>query len=61
VHRKTPGDLDMRHVASVPIEVSYLWLQKYGIFAWKKEHWPAVRKMLNSNEWRYLRTSELYL
>jgi hypothetical protein len=60
-HTKTPGELDMRLAASIPIEVCYLWLQKYGIQAWKKEHWDAVKKLLNSNEWKYLRTSELYL
>ena len=61
VHHKTPGDLDMRLAASIPIEVAYLWLQKYGICAWKKDHWDKVKQLLNSNEWMYLRTSSLLL
>ena len=55
------GDLDMRLVASIPIEVVYLWLQKYGICAWKKDHWDKVKALLNDNEWRYLRTNSLVL
>ena len=60
-HQKTPGDLDMRLAASIPVDVAYLWLQRYGIRAWAKEDWPGVRRLLNSNEWRYLRTNGLYL
>lgn len=52
---------DMRHAASVPIDVAYLWLEKYGVRAWRKEDWPFVRKLLNSNEWRYLRVQEFML
>jgi len=58
---RTHDGMDARHVATVPVDVQYLWLQKYGICAWDKNHWPAVKRLLNSNEWRYLRTSELYL
>lgn len=61
VHRKTPGDLDMRLVAEIPCEVIYLWLVRYGINALKREHWPAVKRLLNSNEWRGLRTDNSYL
>ena len=61
VHQKTPGDLDMRLVASIPTGVAYVWLERYGICAWKREHWDKVKALLNSNEWRYLRTNELYL
>lgn len=58
---RTPDGMDMRHVASVPVDVQYKWFADYGIRAWDKEDWPAVKRLLNSNEWRYLRTSELYL
>lgn len=59
--RVTGDRLDMRLAASIPIEITYLWMQKYGIRAWDRNHWPAVKRLLNSNEWRYLRTSEIYL
>lgn len=45
-----------RHVASIPLVVIELWLRKYGIWVYKHEHWPAVKKLLNDPEWRYLRT-----
>lgn len=48
---------DMKLVASIPMEVALIWLQRYGIMAWKKEHWSKVRRLLNDNEWKYLRTS----
>jgi hypothetical protein len=57
----TSAEKDMRHAASIPIEVCLLWLQRYGICAWKKEHWPKVRQLLNDNEWRYLRTNEFII
>ena len=60
-HTPTPGDLDMRLAARIPIEVAYLWLQKYGICAWKKEHWDKVKRLLNDGEWRYLRCNGLVL
>lgn len=60
-HVRTPGDLDMRLAARIPIEVAYLWLQRYGICAWKKEHWDKVKRLLNDGEWRYLRTNNLIL
>ena len=52
---------DMRLAASTPIDVALLWLQKYGVSCWKAEHWPYVRRLLNSNEWRHLRTNTFYL
>lgn len=61
VHQKTPGDLDMRLVASIPIEVTYVWLQRYGVCAWKREHWDKVKQLLNDNEWRYLRVNNMIL
>ena len=47
---------DLKHVARIPAEVYLIWLNKYGIDALKKEDAPAVRRLLNSNEWSYLRT-----
>ena len=55
----TSREKDLRLVASIPIEVAFLWLRRYGICAWKKEHWPQVRRLLNDSEWRYLRCSNV--
>jgi hypothetical protein len=37
--------------------VALLWLQRYGVDVYRREHWPAVRRLLNDPDWRYLRTS----
>ena len=52
---------DVRLAASIPTEVAYKWLVEKGVNCWKKEHWPAVRKLLNSNEYMYLRTGNFRL
>jgi hypothetical protein len=46
---------DWWHAAKIPVDVQYIWLQKFGVKAWDRNHWPAVKNLLNSNEWRYLR------
>jgi hypothetical protein len=49
-------------VASIPITVQYEWAKKYGITnVFDEEYEPLIKRLLNSNEWRYLRTSEIYL
>jgi hypothetical protein len=46
-----------RKVAHIPNAVAMIWLTRYGIDVWKKDHAPAVRKLLNDPEWRHLRTA----
>lgn len=59
--KKTHGK-DGIHVASIPIVVQYEWLKRYGITSvYDEEYWPLIRRLLNSSEWRYLRTSEVYI
>jgi hypothetical protein len=48
-------DKSMRLAARIPPDVQLLWLQQYGIRAWDRNHKGAVRRLLNSSEWRYLR------
>lgn len=48
---------DMLHVASIPIGVQYKWLKEYGVDVFNKEHLPRVKSLLNSPDWKYLRTS----
>lgn len=52
---------DMRLAAAIPIDVTYIWLQRYGVRVWDRNHWPAVRRLLNDGEWRYLRTSHFII
>ena len=52
---------DMRLAASIPIEVAYKWLVEKGVNCWRKEHWPAVKKLLNSNEYKYRRPTHFRL
>lgn len=52
---------DMWHVAHIPTTVIYKWQKDFGVDVFNPEHEDAVNKLLNSNEWRYLKTSEVIL
>lgn len=52
---------DMRLAASVPIAVQYEWLDKFGVNMWDPNHKQAVAKLLNSNEYRFLRINHFML
>ena len=56
---------DMFKIASVPPGVQLLWIERHGVDPTSpltsEENWPIVQRLLNSNEWRYLRTSEVHL
>lgn len=54
-------DKEMWRVASIPILVQYKWLTEHGIDVMNQDHWPKVRQLLNSNEYRYLRTAEVII
>ena len=54
-------DRSMRLAARIPSEVQLLWLQQYGVRAWDKNHKPAVRRLLNDPEWRYLRVGRHFI
>ena len=51
---------DIWHQAHIPTTVIMQWL-KEGIDVFNPDHDDAVNKKLNSNEWRYLKTSEVIL
>jgi hypothetical protein len=57
----TGPEKDLRLAARIPIEVVNLWRQLYGIDAMKAEHWPAVKRLLEDPDWRYLRTGSFRL
>jgi hypothetical protein len=46
-----------RKVADIPLGVYLKWRELYGIDVLNKNHAEGVRRLLNSNEWRYLRTA----
>jgi hypothetical protein len=48
---------EMRRVASIPNVVIEKWLTEDGVNVYNPDHWPAVRRKLNSAENRFLRTS----
>ena len=48
-------DRSMRLAARITPEIQLEWLQKHGVRAWDKNHKGAVRRLLNSNEYRHLR------
>lgn len=47
---------DLKHVARIPNVVALIWLNQYGVDVLNKDHKTAVARLLNSNEWRHLRT-----
>lgn len=52
---------DMWHAASIPAVVQLEWLTKYGVDLMNDDHMPAVKKLLNSNEYSHLRRNEFKL
>lgn len=52
---------DMRLAASIPVDVALLWLQRYGVSCWRADHWPAVKRLLEDPDWRYLRPTSFRL
>lgn len=52
---------EMWHAAKVPNVVAMEWLTKYGVQMWNPAHKDGVRKLLNSNEYRYLRVNHFIM
>lgn len=52
---------DMCHVASIPSSVQLKWLIEHGVDLTNKDHMPAVKRLLNSNEWRYLKVRDIII
>lgn len=52
---------DMRLAASIPVQVQFEWIDKYGVNMHNPNHKDAVIRLLNSNEYRYLRVNHFYL
>ena len=52
---------EWRRVASVPNMIIHQWMVDYGVNVYNKEHAPAVRRLLNSSDWRTMRTAPGHL
>lgn len=52
---------DMWLAASIPPAVQYEWMHKYGIQFWNPDHKEGVRRLLNSDEYRYLRVNHFMM
>lgn len=52
---------DMVHVASIPSSIQLKWLVEHGIDLTNKDHMPGVKRLLNSNEWRYLKCRNIII
>lgn len=47
---------DMRMVARIPLIVIQKWRNDFGIDYWNPDHQGAVDALLNSSDWKWLRT-----
>lgn len=45
------------HCATIPNVVAEIWLNRYGVNVFDKNHTKAVKRLLNDPEWRYLKTT----
>ena len=55
------NDPEMWRVASIPVVVQMKWMIEKGVDVYNADHWPAVKKLLNDPEWRYLKTAEIII
>ena len=48
---------ELRLSARIPVTIYYEWKEKFGVDLYDKNHKDAVRKLLNSPDYRYLKTT----
>ena len=48
---------EFRLSARIPVGIYYEWKNKFGVDLYNKNHKDAVRKLLNSPDYRYLKTT----
>jgi hypothetical protein len=51
----TQGTRAMKWVGSIPFVVAEIWRNEKGIDVFNPNHGPAVRRLLNDPDWRWLR------
>jgi len=49
---------EFRLSARIPVGIYYEWKNKFGVDLYNKNHKDAVRKLLNSPDYRYLKTTK---
>ncbi len=52
-------DLDMRLAASIPTIIIEKWKRELGVDVFDAGHWPAVRRLLNDPDWRWLKAADV--
>lgn len=52
---------DMWHAATIPAVVQLEWMTKFGVDLMNQDHFPAVKRLLNSSEYSHLRRNEFKL
>jgi len=52
---------EMRLAASIPPQVQYEWLDKFGIEFWNPAHKDGVKRLLNDPDYRYLRVNHFMI
>ena len=52
---------DLWHAASIPTSVMYEWLTRFGVNAWNPAHADAVKKLLNSSDYRWCKVKNIIL
>ena len=52
---------DMWHAATIPNVVLMEWAVKHGVQFWNPDHREGVKRLLNSNEYRYLRVKNFII
>lgn len=55
------ADGSMRLAARIPFIVITKWRNEHGVDFWNPDHQDAVDRLLNSSEWRWLRTDDSVL
>jgi hypothetical protein len=48
---------EWRRAASIPLVIVEKWRNEHGIDVFNPDHMPAVKRLLNSSEYLYLRTA----
>lgn len=48
---------ELRRAASIPFAIVEKWKNELGVDLFNPDHLPAVRRLLNSSEYLYLRTA----
>jgi hypothetical protein len=51
----------LRLTAKIPLIIVEKWRNELGIDCFNPNHWPAVRRLLNSSDWYALRTVRSHL